>query len=522
MCVAGAASGAVVLAAGWMSFSIWSEDDTLAMDVSSAKETARSLNSSPIAPTREACAAIDANTAAVEEWTADASALVARGDMAVDGGVSPERFKQAMLKEARAMSDLPGSADGKLVKADFGFGYPDFITGGAMPERAGLVEMQRRWEDVKFLVRAMSEAGVSELLEIDVVVPAKTPEPAAARGNGRQRPRPARKPAAEKEKGPASHRYNVKFFDRPVSSIDAWRAIADSLEKSYVDVKMCGELDSLETDVATGRTTIEKTALDSKDAKMEVTAFCDVEGLKIVMRVVDQNARAVEQGFAGGIGTECYFAPGANEPYICFSSTPKEGIGFVFYTAYSSAYAQRVEFDDEKSPYALRQETEFTDGDYALMITLPWRAFYQKLPAAAGTEWRFECLADGCSWGGSQGIHESSSWGHLVFNLKPAEIAAIRRRLVYDTYKTWSRTGHGQLSAFDRWGDSVVGDPEFSAAVLKPLEASLKAETAKVTATMSDDEVNEVYEKGAKVWIGLDHEIDALRQAWLLKKFTER
>ena len=39
---------------------------------------------------------------------------------------------------------------------------------------------------------------------------------------------------------------------------------------------------------------------------------------------------------------------------------------------------------------------------------------------------------------------------------------------------------------------------------------------------MSDDEVNEVYEKGAKIWIGLDHEIDALRQAWLLKKFTER
>ncbi len=39
---------------------------------------------------------------------------------------------------------------------------------------------------------------------------------------------------------------------------------------------------------------------------------------------------------------------------------------------------------------------------------------------------------------------------------------------------------------------------------------------------MSDDEVNEVYEKGAKVWIGLDHEIDALRQTWLLKKFTER
>ena len=37
---------------------------------------------------------------------------------------------------------------------------------------------------------------------------------------------------------------------------------------------------------------------------------------------------------------------------------------------------------------------------------------------------------------------------------------------------------------------------------------------------MSDDEVGEVYEKGAKVWIGLSHEIDALRREWLLRKYT--
>ena len=92
---------------------------------------------------------------------------------------------------------------------------------------------------------------------------------------------------------------------------------------------------------------------------------------------------------------------------------------------------------------------------------------------------------------------------------------------MYDTYKGWNRTGHGQLSSFDRWGDPVVGDPEFYEACLKPLEATLKAEAAKVKAEMSDAEVNEVYEKGAKVWIGLDHEIDELRQKWLLKKYTE-
>ena len=317
-------------------------------------------------------------------------------------------------------------------------------------------------------------------------------------------------------------RYDVTYFDKPVTSIASWRGIYDQLEKSYVDIKMCGALDSLETDVATGRAEIQKTELDSKDARMEVTSFCDVNGLKIVLRVADPNARAVEQGFAGGMGTESYFAPGAGEPYVCFSSSPKEGIGFVFYTAYSSAYSQRVEYGDDQNPYALRQETEFTDDDYVLMLSLPWRAFYQKLPAAAGTEWRFETMADGYSWGGSQGVHEASSWGRLVFNLKPEEIAAIRRRLVYDTYRSWKVSGHEHLSSFDRWGDPVVGDQEFYNAMLKPLQAELEAQAAKVTLKMTDDEVNEVYEKGAKIWIGLDHHIDGLRQSYLLKKFIGR
>ena len=321
-------------------------------------------------------------------------------------------------------------------------------------------------------------------------------------------------------KEPPVRRYAVKFLAKPVRSVSDWRAIADSLEKTYVDVKMCGDLDNLETDVATGRKQVEKTELDSKDARMEVTSLCDVEGLKVFLRVADANARAVENGFAGGMGMEAYFAPGEGEPYVCFCSTPREGVGFLFYTSYSSADAARIGFADQTSPFALRQTTEFSDGDYVLMITFPWRAFYQKLPAAAGTEWRFECLADGRSWGGSQGIHEASSWGRLVFDLKPAEIASIRRRLVYDTCREWSRTGHGQLSPFDRWSDPVIGDPAFYSSVLKPLEAELKAQAAKVSATMTDDEVNEVYEKGARVWIGLDHRIDALRQAYLLNKFT--
>ena len=148
---------------------------------------------------------------------------------------------------------------------------------------------------------------------------------------------------------------------------------------------------------------------------------------------------------------------------------PGKAIQYLFSTSYTWAEHQRLVHDDPAKPYNMKGEMFFSDADYVTHLFFPWDAFYQKLPAAAGTEWRFECMADGYSW-----------------------------------------------------GDPVVGDPEFYAAKLAPLEAALKAEAAKVKPEMSDDEVNEVYEKGAKVWIGLDHVVDGLRQDWLREKFVGR
>ena len=113
-------------------------------------------------------------------------------------------------------------------------------------------------------------------------------------------------------------RQNVTWSAKPLDGEAEWRALWPSLEKSYIDVKMCGDLDNLVTDVATGRVAVEKTDKDTKDARVEVTSACDVKGLRLYLRVADPNARAVEDGFAGGKGTEMYFAPGDNQPYICF------------------------------------------------------------------------------------------------------------------------------------------------------------------------------------------------------------
>lgn len=315
-------------------------------------------------------------------------------------------------------------------------------------------------------------------------------------------------------------RQNVTWSAKPLDGEAEWRALWPSLEKSYIDVKMCGDLDNLVTDVATGRVAVEKTDKDTKDARVEVTSACDVKGLHLYLRVADPNARAVEDGFAGGKGTEMYFAPGDNQPYICFGGSPREPLAYLFGTTYTWEGHQRLVKDDPTKPCNMKGETFFTDDDYTMHFFFPWDAFYQKLPTA-GAEWKFDCLTDGCSWGGSQGVHESTSWGRLVFNLKSEELTAIRRRILLKNAKSWSRgekRPYATVATFDRWADPVVGDPAFYEASLKPLEAELKAYAKRVTPEMTDADVNDIYEHAVPRWIGLKHVIDRLRREYLIRK----
>ena len=317
----------------------------------------------------------------------------------------------------------------------------------------------------------------------------------------------------------------VKFFAKPITSITAWRQVYDTLEKTWVDVKMCGDLDRLDTDVATGRTITEKTEHDSKTAMMEVTTLCDVQGVSVFLRVADANARMVENGFAGGLGTEAYFAPGPNQPYLCFGTSPRTGLDtFAFQTAYSNRDSHRLNVKGALDRNSVRSEVEFTDSDYVTRIFFPWDAFYQKLPVRPGDYWKldFLCWGTKTSWGGSQGVHESSSWGHLVFNLKDEETVAIRKRLILRTYKNWKGAKHGEVDVFDRWADPVLGDPAFYAARLKPLEAELAGYAKRVSPEMTDADVTDIFVHALPRWMGLKYEVDALRRDWLMQSYTTK
>lgn len=334
--------------------------------------------------------------------------------------------------------------------------------------------------------------------------------------------------AAEFEKLHASfpkRALKVAWSDETIGGIADWRKIAETLDRQYADLKFRMSIEDLVTDVATGgRSPIEASALDSDDARMEISSVCDKKGVHLFLRVEDPNARAVEAGFASGIAGEFYLAPGPDRPYIVFAASPKDGFQrYAFVTAYEHlGYARPNIQNERKDVAAITYEVQFTDADYVEHLFFPWEDYYTDLPTD-GCPWRFECVSwapkGAYTWAGSQGMHEMMGWGDLVFSLTPSQTTAIRRELLFRTRGKWRKTG--RLDIFEKWADVEIGDPAFYAACLKPLEKELADAMAGVKPEMTDADVNRIFDAALVKCRGLKHEIDRLRRNWLLDELTK-
>ena len=319
----------------------------------------------------------------------------------------------------------------------------------------------------------------------------------------------------------------VVWSDTPVTTVADWRQVAPrlKLEEHHCDIPYTHSLAFLETDVATGREK-EVAGPEERRGRMSFTTLADRYALHIFLRVEDPEARLVEAGVKRGVTTEMYFAPGANQPYTCFGSNPRDGITFDFPTSYSSASHKRLDRTPLSGP-RFTGEVAFSDDDYFLHLTFPWDDFYQKLPSPSA-EWKFECWArysdGGSTWGGSYGIHNVSQWGTLKIDLTPKQLAEVRRGILVRTARAGWRNrpypGGAALDYFDMWKDDAIGDPAFYEECLKDLDEELSAYAARIKPDMSDADVNEVYEKGLVRMKGLKYEIDRLRREYLARKMT--
>lgn len=121
-------------------------------------------------------------------WADAARTAASVGDLESEP-TTASALKGKMVEDARRFSSLPGIVDGKLVKNDFGFGFAELVTGGAMPAAADLDRLQREWHDVVTVLDLLVDAGAVSIDEVKVEVAAKPRETEVKPKRGRKKSR---------------------------------------------------------------------------------------------------------------------------------------------------------------------------------------------------------------------------------------------------------------------------------------------------------------------------------------------
>ncbi|MCI7644238.1 MAG: hypothetical protein MST10_07835 [Lentisphaeria bacterium] len=275
----------------------------------------------------------------------------------------------------------------------------------------------------------------------------------------------------------------------------------------------------LDTDATfTGR----KVTADTANATpTEFIALCDEDGVKIFFYAKSPKAKEFADGFGGIGGYEVYLASGANDPYNCFliDLPPYKGDD-KFPTQYNNANYRRT----MESNNTCSITSQAVDGGAATLVAMPWHAFFNRIPQN-GTEWDFEAMhwdRGGYSWGGSESVHNRSSFGRLVFeNLTPANLTAIKRRVLakakMDYNREWSaNNGYGEI-----WMDPELGDRTFYLEVVEPVRKELDAYAAKIKPDMSDADVNQVFDEAGARLMNIKFDLAKMRADYLAKQMTE-
>ncbi len=231
MCSIGGVALIAAAALGYFIYAAYADRAEKLDDLDSSAAAAKRINSAKISPGQASIDAIEENTKLLKIWTGEALHVASEGDEEVDADMTPEAFKRLLVDEARVEAARPGGVDGKIVKDGFAFGFKDYISGGAMPERERLAFLQRQWQDVKFFTKTLSDAGVIEIVDI-VIGEKKAPEAEAEPKRGQR----GKKPAQEEVKPPSDEqRYDIKFKARAPAFIKVVNAFATSTRFTTVD-----------------------------------------------------------------------------------------------------------------------------------------------------------------------------------------------------------------------------------------------------------------------------------------------
>ncbi|MBO4709047.1 MAG: Amuc_1100 family pilus-like protein, partial [Kiritimatiellae bacterium] len=226
----GGAALVVSVVLGVLAFNAYSAKSEAAEAVESDSSAVRSLLGAAISPDAASVAAVKKNCDALAGWTEAAISTASAGDRAIATDVNEAAFKQKLVDDAHALSDLPGGVNGKIVRPDFPFGFPDFVTGDKLPEKDKLPQLQRQWSDIRTIVEILAGCGIVEVVRVEPsALAAKQQAQAEAAPKDLKKSKKRRKKDAVEEK-PAytEEKYAIDFRAKPAALVKVLNALATS------------------------------------------------------------------------------------------------------------------------------------------------------------------------------------------------------------------------------------------------------------------------------------------------------
>lgn len=222
-------------AVGYLAFDAYSAKGEAQEECEGASSAIQRMLRADVSPDKDSELAYRKNRDTLSGWSEAALAAASAGDRAISSDVNEAAFKQRLVDEARALSELEGGANGKIVKPDFTFGFPDFVTGDKLPAKDRLPQLQRQWGDIKTLVETLQSCGVEEVVAISAAAPLAKPK---VEEDDRQakKNRKKKKQSAEEEKPMYTvETYSVDFRAKPAALVKAVNALATSVRFVVVD-----------------------------------------------------------------------------------------------------------------------------------------------------------------------------------------------------------------------------------------------------------------------------------------------
>ena len=246
--------------------------------------------------------------------------------------------------------------------------------------------------------------------------------------------------------------------------------------------------------------------------KTGVAVVYDDEGVHVFIRCDDPAISEVTDGQRDAGGLEMFFAPGGLDvPYhsVFFEGLPKtDDPHAADWCSPGKHYRRNTD--------AYKKDAALTPEGVVAHLHLPWISFYDNLPID-GKLWNLGVIRS-CK-GGMQTVggivHELSRGLQIKFELTPAQLLALKRKVSVIAYNRYRKIREGQGDFIQRWNDPLLGDPAFYAAVVAPLVERLDKAGAELTAPCADAEVERFFTEFAPLWAEIGYELAERRTQYL-------